>query len=153
MAVNRPAAQPKTLAVPGSHGHSLEPHMKKSAAIINIILAVSLSTTGFAFAQERRDGNERSRGEAGQRDGTPDRRGPPQWHQPQAGERGAGPKHNFRQGDRLPRAQHQKRYVVNDWRARQLSEPPRGYHWVQTGGDYVLVAIATGVILQLLLSN
>jgi len=41
--------------------------------------------------------------------------------------------------------------VVNDWRARHLSPPPRGYHWVQTGGDYVLVAIATGVILQLLL--
>jgi Ni/Co efflux regulator RcnB len=121
--------------------------MKKSAAIINIIIAVSMSTTGFAFAQDRRDGNDRSRGEAGQRDGTS------QWHQPRDGERGAGPRHNFRQGDRLPREQHQKRYVVNDWRSRQLSEPPRGYHWVQTGSDYVLVAIATGVILQMLLHN
>ncbi|WP_426174325.1 RcnB family protein [Massilia sp. TWR1-2-2] len=23
------------------------------------------------------------------------------------------------------------RYVVNDWRGRHLSAPPRGYHWVQ----------------------
>jgi Ni/Co efflux regulator RcnB len=29
---------------------------------------------------------------------------------------------------------------------------PRGYHWVQAG-DYVLVAIATGIIVQLLLNN
>jgi len=127
--------------------------MNKSAAIITLVLAASMGAPGLAFSQEHRDGNNGPRGDAGQRDGAPDRRGPPQWHEPQAGERGAGPKHNFRQGDRLPKAQHQKRYVVNDWRARQLSEPPRGYHWVQTGGDYVLVAIATGVIMQLLLSN
>jgi Ni/Co efflux regulator RcnB len=127
--------------------------MKKSVAIINIVLALSLGTTGFAFAQDRRGGNDRPRGESGQRDGMPDRQGQPQWHQPQDGERGAGPKHNFRKGDRLSKAQHQKRYVVNDWRNRQLSEPPRGYHWVQTGDDYVLAAIATGVILQLMLHN
>jgi Ni/Co efflux regulator RcnB len=42
---------------------------------------------------------------------------------------------------------------VDDWRGHRLSAPPRGYHWVQTGGDYVLAAIATGVILQLMLSN
>ena len=34
-----------------------------------------------------------------------------------------------------------------------MSAPPRGYHWVQTGGDYVLAAIATGLIVQILLNN
>ncbi|MES1163856.1 MAG: RcnB family protein, partial [Rhizobacter sp.] len=29
----------------------------------------------------------------------------------------------------------------------------RGYHWVQTGGDYVLVAIATGIIASILLNQ
>jgi Ni/Co efflux regulator RcnB len=53
----------------------------------------------------------------------------------------------------LPRDQRQRQYVVNDWRGHQLSQPPRGYQWVQSGGDYVLVAIATGVILQLLLRD
>jgi Ni/Co efflux regulator RcnB len=127
--------------------------MKTSAAIINVLLSLSLSTTGLAIAQDRRDGQDRSRGENGQRDESQGRRDAPQWHQPREGDRGAGPGHNFRQGDRLPKAQHQKRYVVSDWRARQLSEPPRGYHWVQTGDDYVLAAIATGVILQLMLRN
>lgn len=32
-----------------------------------------------------------------------------------------------------------------------MSAPPRGYHWVQTGSDYVLVAIATGIIFQILI--
>jgi Ni/Co efflux regulator RcnB len=43
--------------------------------------------------------------------------------------------------------------VVDDWRGHHLSAPPRAYHWVQMGGDSVLVAIATGVILQLLLNH
>ena len=32
-----------------------------------------------------------------------------------------------------------------------MSAPPCGYHWVQTGSDYVLVAIATGIIFQILI--
>ena len=69
------------------------------------------------------------------------------------GERGAGPDHQFYRGGRLPPQYRNNQYVVNDWRGHHLSAPPRGYHWVQTGSDYVLVAIATGVILQLLLNN
>ena len=68
-------------------------------------------------------------------------------------ERGAGPDRAFHRGDRLPYQYRTRQYVVEDWRGHRLSAPPRGYHWVQTGGDYVLVAIATGVILQLLLNN
>ena len=32
-----------------------------------------------------------------------------------------------------------------------LSTPARGYLWVQVDGDYVLAAIATGIILDTLL--
>lgn len=67
--------------------------------------------------------------------------------------RGAGPDHNFRRGGRLPNEYRNRQYVVNDWRGHHLSPPPRGYNWVQTGGDYVLVAIATGVIAQILLGQ
>jgi Ni/Co efflux regulator RcnB len=63
---------------------------------------------------------------------------------------GAG---QFHRGDRLPPEYRHRNYVVDDWRGHHLNAPPRGYHWVQVGGDYVLVAIATGVILQLLLNN
>ncbi|OYU25944.1 MAG: hypothetical protein CFE41_18580 [Burkholderiales bacterium PBB2] len=67
--------------------------------------------------------------------------------------RGAGPDHAYYRGSRLPREYRGPRYVVEDWRGHRLSAPPRGYHWVQSGGDYLLVAIATGVILQLLLQQ
>ncbi len=69
------------------------------------------------------------------------------------GERGAGPDRSFYRGERLPLNYRSPQYVVNDWRGYGLRTPPRGYHWVQTGGDYVLVAITTGIILELLLNR
>lgn len=67
--------------------------------------------------------------------------------------RGAGPEHRFYKGDQLPSEWRHRQYVVDDWRAHHLKRPPRGYHWVQTGPDYVLVAITTGVIAQIILSQ
>ena len=67
--------------------------------------------------------------------------------------RGGGPRHDLRRGQRLGHEYRGNRYVVSDWRARRLSAPPRGHHWVQAGNDYVLAAIATGLIAQVLLSN
>jgi Ni/Co efflux regulator RcnB len=66
---------------------------------------------------------------------------------------GAGPDHAFYRGGRLPPEYRSRQYVVDDWRGHRLAAPPRGYHWVQTGGDYVLAAIATGVIASILLNN
>jgi Ni/Co efflux regulator RcnB len=66
---------------------------------------------------------------------------------------GAGPDHAFYRGGRLPPEYRSRQYVVDDWRGHRLSAPPRGYHWVQTGGDYVLAAIATGVIASILLNR
>ncbi|MEW6370026.1 MAG: RcnB family protein [Pseudomonadota bacterium] len=67
--------------------------------------------------------------------------------------RGAGPRHDLYRGQRLPANYHHKQYVVDNWRAHRLSAPPRGYHWVQVGNDYVLAAIATGIIASVLLGN
>ena len=67
--------------------------------------------------------------------------------------RGVGPNHEYYRGDRLPAEYRHRNYVVDDWRGHRLSAPPRGYHWVQSGNDYILIAIATGVIAQLLLGN
>lgn len=150
--------------------------------LISAALAVTLAFSGTTFAQgrdTRNDGNDRNhdnrpRGEQGPRaaprgmqpdrrdnDRRPDMRndgyrnmpgrgyGPPQVRY----DRGAGPNHAYYPGQRLPAYYRSRSYVVEDWRGHRLSAPPRGYHWVQTGGDYVLVAIATGIILQLLLNN
>ncbi|MEO8839645.1 MAG: RcnB family protein [Herbaspirillum sp.] len=67
--------------------------------------------------------------------------------------RGAGPQHNFYRGQRLAPEYRNRQYVVDHWRDHHLSPPPRGQHWVQVGGDYVLVAIATGIIAQMVLGN
>jgi Ni/Co efflux regulator RcnB len=67
--------------------------------------------------------------------------------------RGAGPEHSWYRGGRLPSEYRGRQYVVDDWRGHHLSAPPRGYHWVQAGGDYVLAAIATGVIASILLNQ
>ena len=67
--------------------------------------------------------------------------------------RGAGPRHNWVRGSYLPQQYRAPRYVVHDWRGPRLHQPPRGYHWVQYGGDYMLVAIASGVITQLIING
>ncbi|HKR76084.1 MAG TPA: RcnB family protein [Rhodanobacter sp.] len=60
----------------------------------------------------------------------------------------------YRRGGYLPVEYRSTRYVVYDWRADHLREPPRGYHWVRSdNGDFLLVAITTGVIVDLLLNH
>ena len=70
-----------------------------------------------------------------------DRRGYPQPHT------------EWRRGGRVPHEYRGRNYVVNDYRAYQLQAPPRGYQWVGVGGDYVLAAIATGLIAQIIVGN
>ena len=61
-----------------------------------------------------------------------------------------GPQHrNWRKGQRFDRRQARNYQVINDWRSyrgRHLYAPPRGYHWVRSDNDAVLVAIAGGLI-------
>ncbi len=56
---------------------------------------------------------------------------------------------DWHRGDRLPREYWDRQYVVDDWRGYNLAPPPRGYHWVGIGGDYLLVQIGTGVVLRI----
>jgi len=63
------------------------------------------------------------------------------------------PHSDWHRGDRLPSQYRERNYVVDDWRGHGLSAPPRGYHWVGVNGDYVLAAIATGVIANILMSG
>jgi Ni/Co efflux regulator RcnB len=37
-----------------------------------------------------------------------------------------------------------------DWRSHHLRQPPRGYEWREVDGNYVLAAVATGVIASLI---
>lgn len=59
----------------------------------------------------------------------------------------------FYRGGHIPQQYRHQQYVVNDWQGRHLSRPPHGHQWVQVDNDYALIAIATGVIAHLLLSQ
>ncbi|MDY7578210.1 RcnB family protein [Herbaspirillum sp. RTI4] len=141
----------------------------KNKIIVSALIAATLCTGNLAFAQDngrRNDQHEQQRGDdrggndrrndhddRDHRDNRDDHRGPQGRPDFRGDERGAGPDHAFRRGNRLPPQYRERQYVVDDWRGHRLSAPPRGYHWVQTGGDYVLVAIGTGIIMQLLLGH
>lgn len=59
----------------------------------------------------------------------------------------------WQKGHRLPAHYRHDRYVVRDWKARHFHRPPPGYHWVNVGADYLLVGIATGIVLQAVLGR
>jgi len=62
--------------------------------------------------------------------------------------------HAWRRGDRVPSYYRDRYVVVRDYDRYRLRHPPRGYHWVRDDrGDYLLVGIATGVILSLILGG
>lgn len=141
-------------------------------ASIASVAAAMLATSAIAVAQpnnypgqrdDRQQGRHAQQGSHGQghanrpghRPEPPRAQGPqhrPGGHHMQS-HRGAGPDRSWQRGSRIPPQYRTRHYVVNDWRGHHLSSPPRGYHWVQNGSDYLLVAIATGVIAQLILSN
>lgn len=145
----------------------------KNTAIASAVLAAFMLTGTVAIAQRDEPLPILTRPDQGQRNETrdrtnnyqrPDYRGNNRdnrdngrsYDKPQRfdrGERGVGPDHAYHRGDRMPPQYRTRQYIVEDWRGHHLSEPPRGYQWVQSGGDYVLVAITTGIILQLLLNN
>lgn len=54
----------------------------------------------------------------------------------------------WRRGQYLPPAYRGR--VIYDYRRYGLRNPPRGYHWVQSNNDYLLAAIATGLILEVI---
>lgn len=107
-----------------------------------------------------------------------DRRGPPQHEKQQQAQRGHdrndrfdrndrrdhddGHRRNdrdharhghYERGQRLPAQYRGRQYVVDNWRGHGLKAPPRGHQWVQSGSDYLLIAVATGLIAQVMLNR
>ncbi len=89
-----------------------------------------LAGAGAASAQPRHDrGNDRH-------DGAAQNNWRPEW----------------RRGGRIDRTYwgHASRV---DWRTRHLRRPPRGYEWREVNGNYVLAAVATGLIADLVMNS
>ena len=60
---------------------------------------------------------------------------------------------HWQQGENLPPMYRGSHYRVNDWHDRGLPPPPSGHRWVHVKGEYILVAVASGVIANILLNR
>ncbi len=116
--------------------------------VLTVAVALSLAAGSAASAQDRRgDGGQRGhRYERQERQDHGRGRGPgPGDYRQERGEgRGQG---GWARGQRLPGAYRDSGV---DYRSHRLRRPPRGYQWVQVGGDYVLTDAATGLILDVI---
>ena len=143
----------------------------KSTAIVCTIVIASMGLGSLAQAQDRgrhgpgderwsqqdRGRHDNGRGHDhndardGRRDDRYDNRHEDRWdgHPGYYGARGP----DFRRGGYLPQEYRRPIYVVNNYYGHHLPPPRRGHQWVQVGADYVLIAIATGVIAQIILSQ
>jgi Ni/Co efflux regulator RcnB len=87
----------------------------------------------------------------------PQNRPPPQDHRPGGPSMGGGPQNgmprphsDWHRGGVAPPMYRSDRYWVTDWHSRHLRPPPPDHRWLWVNGDYVLVAITTGVIVQIM---
>lgn len=133
--------------------------MIKSKSMAVAAAALAMCMAGGAFAQDRRFDHDDRRGlqqhqqQHQQQQRQFDRHGARQdfrdgRHFDRHGY--AHPRAEWRRGGYVPREYRGRNYVVGDWRGHRLQQPPRGYQWVGVGGDYVLAAIATGLIAQII---
>jgi len=106
-------------------------------SMIAVTLLSLAVTAGGVGAQPRLE----DRGDAGR---------PPAPMAEHRDERG-GPSHDWHKGDRIARDDWNRGNHV-DYRARHLRAPPRGYEWREVDGRYILAAVATGVIADILLN-
>ncbi|MDF3837175.1 RcnB family protein [Cupriavidus basilensis] len=138
--------------------------MRKNQVITSLLLAACAFTSVAGHAQDRGPGGDYRGGPQMERDRDhgPDRdRGPggPGYER----DRGRGPMDHpaefdrradrpgpgrWHKGDRMPPEYRHRQYVVDNWRDYRLAPPPRGYNWVSVGGDYLLVAIGTGLVFN-----
>ena len=119
-----------------------------SAAII-----VALLGSTAAVAQPDRRGNQQDRGDNRGDHGNRGNQGNQGnngrhlgWHKDR------GPQHRWNRGERMG---------YNDWRGAQrvdyrrhnLRRRPRGSEWRQSNGQYILAAVATGVIISAIMNS
>jgi Ni/Co efflux regulator RcnB len=135
--------------------------MKKTSAIV---IAMTLLGASAAFAQynsPNRGGEEQKQTQNRAKENTPQR----DQNDHQGGSQEQGRNNNqqgqnevrdnphFSKGDKLSGEYRDNSHVVSDWKGNHLRQPPRGYHWVQANNQYVLAAVATGLIADIMMNN
>lgn len=56
-------------------------------------------------------------------------------------------------GQRLDQRYRGNGYYVSDYRRYGLRQPPRGYRWQKVDNQYLLTAVATGLIASVIIAN
>ena len=128
--------------------------MKKTKVVASMLLAAFAMTSvaGFAQGHDDRRGPPPGRYDHDHGHGPAHGRGPDRG--PDRGPEGyRPPPGGWHKGERIPMEYRDRQYVVDNWREHRLSAPPRGYQWVGVGGDYFLIGVATGVVLQSLIGH
>ena len=108
-----------------------------------LLLAVSLATLFLSAAPVALAGGKGHKNDKHHHDGH---------HDDHPGNRG---KHRgWHKGEKIEVVYLQPRYHVEDYHHYHLSAPPRGHRWVRTDdGKFILVAVATGIIADILLHH
>ncbi|WP_119719253.1 RcnB family protein [Cognatilysobacter tabacisoli] len=106
-----------------------------------LLLATSLALFALTSTAALADGKGKGKGHGG------DRHGGHYGHPP-------GKHKGWHKGERIDVVYLQPRYYVEDYRHYHLAAPPRGHRWVRTDdGKFVLIAVATGIIADILLHH
>ena len=125
--------------------------MKRIAATV-LSLSLLASATAFAGPSQDRD-RDNARHDAPQRSAAPHHQGPAHTGPAPAAHNGArhasqnSAHHAPRKGERLP--QHQRGNRVADYNRHGLRKPGRGNEWRKLDQRYVLMAVATGLIIDI----
>lgn len=59
-------------------------------------------------------------------------------------------RYHFERGSYLPYQFLSQQYLVPNWQAYQLYQPPAGHQWFGIGNEYVLASVLNGAIAQVL---
>lgn len=63
-----------------------------------------------------------------------------------------GDRHDWQRGEQVDRESWDRGGRI-DYRRNHLRPPPRGYEWREVNGTYILGAIATGIIADILING
>lgn len=124
----------------------------KYPALPNLLAIAALTASSLSFAGDHggRDEEWRDQRHSHQRDDRRYDQRDGRWNDRRPDYNARGP--DFRRGGHISREYRDRAYEV-DYREHRLSRPPHGQRWVQVGSDYVLIAIATGVIASIILNH
>ena len=121
--------------------------VKSNSGMKRILIAATtlslLAPLSTAFAQPRHDDH---RGNAMMMDRRDDHRGNAMMMMNR-------PHHDWRKGGRIDRHDWDRGVRIRDYRHYHLSRPPRGYEWRRVDDNYVLAAVAGGLIASVILAS